>query len=482
MDGWLELLGGIKVASDWTVNFIHIVLTEHFQLKFIVEDVIQPLQASPGQASILLWIYYGMGVVLWAFKFSGRMSLLLKKKREDLQGIRGVAIISVILFHFLPSIFPNGYIGVDEFFVLSGYLMCQLLINQKKKKKKKNKESSDIFIFYIRRLKRILPLYFLILFLSIISIFTLFPFESIHLNVISAKNAALFISNRPKTQDEDYFQMLLNTTTGKYKLMMIGNSWAPNHGTIVFEECGYKAKSLVQVAVSACEALYNTTDYRCNHSVEMFREKVKNEQPDYLFIFSRFINIGDPMTVSKIEDDPIYREMMFNAEQLSKSVKYKIFIMHQIPRANLTMLSEIVDQVKGNKDLVAFDKSLIVRDAEIARLRYEKLVSGCPKCELFDYKPQFFNETTGTWRFYDERNHGLTYLTQGLHLRGYLDRFAEHILSRDYIETTATVILLKMSNGKRQDLQGIRGVAIISVILFHFLPSIFPNGYIGVDE
>uniref|UniRef100_A0A1I7UI16 Acyl_transf_3 domain-containing protein n=2 Tax=Caenorhabditis tropicalis TaxID=1561998 RepID=A0A1I7UI16_9PELO len=275
---------------------------------------------------------------------------------------------------------------------------------------------------------------------------------------------------------------LLNTTTGKYKLMMIGNSWAPNHGTIVFEECGYKAKSLVQVAVSACEALYNTTDYRCNHSVEMFREKVKNEQPDYLFIFSRFINIGDPMTVSKIEDDPIYREMMFNAEQLSKSVKYKIFIMHQIPRANLTMLSEIVDQVKGNKDLVAFDKSLIVRDAEIARLRYEKLVSGCPKCELFDYKPQFFNETTGTWRFYDERNHGLTYLTQGLHLRGYLDRFAEHILSRDYIETTATVILLKMSNGKRQDLQGIRGVAIISVILFHFLPSIFPNGYIGVDE
>uniref|UniRef100_A0A1I7UI19 Acyl_transf_3 domain-containing protein n=1 Tax=Caenorhabditis tropicalis TaxID=1561998 RepID=A0A1I7UI19_9PELO len=208
MDGWLELLGGIKVASDWTVNFIHIVLTEHFQLKFIVEDVIQPLQASPGQASILLWIYYGMGVVLWAFKFSGRMSLLLKKKREDLQGIRGVAIISVILFHFLPSIFPNGYIGVDEFFVLSGYLMCQLLINQKKKKKKKNKESSDIFIFYIRRLKRILPLYFLILFLSIISIFTLFPFESIHLNVISAKNAALFISNRPKTQDEDYFQML----------------------------------------------------------------------------------------------------------------------------------------------------------------------------------------------------------------------------------------------------------------------------------
>ena len=37
-----------------------------------------------------------------------------KKKRQDLQGIRGIAIISVLCFHFLPSEFPNGYLGIDQ--------------------------------------------------------------------------------------------------------------------------------------------------------------------------------------------------------------------------------------------------------------------------------------------------------------------------------------------------------------------------------
>uniref|UniRef100_A0A1I7UI25 Acyl_transf_3 domain-containing protein n=1 Tax=Caenorhabditis tropicalis TaxID=1561998 RepID=A0A1I7UI25_9PELO len=63
--------------------------------------------------------------------------------------------------------------------------------------------------------------------------------------------------------------------------------------------------------------------------------------------------------------------------------------------------------------------SLIEADATFARLRYEKMVSGCPKCELFDYKPLLFNETTGTWRFYDERNSGLSYINSILHLTPY---------------------------------------------------------------
>uniref|UniRef100_A0A1I7UEB6 SGNH domain-containing protein n=1 Tax=Caenorhabditis tropicalis TaxID=1561998 RepID=A0A1I7UEB6_9PELO len=63
-----------------------------------------------------------------------------------------------------------------------------------------------------------------------------------------------------------------------------------------------------------------------------------------------------------------------------------------------------------------FQKSLVARDPEMARLRYEKLVSECSRCVLFDYKPYLFNETTQTWRFYDEQQAGLTYLTDGNHL------------------------------------------------------------------
>ncbi|CAI5445106.1 unnamed protein product [Caenorhabditis angaria] len=45
-------------------------------------------------------------------------------KLLNLQGIRGIAIIAVLGFHFFPNYFPNGYLGVDQFFVLSGFLMC----------------------------------------------------------------------------------------------------------------------------------------------------------------------------------------------------------------------------------------------------------------------------------------------------------------------------------------------------------------------
>ncbi|KAF8361975.1 hypothetical protein PRIPAC_88898 [Pristionchus pacificus] len=78
-------------------------------------------------------------------------------KRNDIQGLRAVAIFSVLLFHLKPKLFPNGFLGVDIFFVLSGYLMSWIL----------SRESvisgSVIFNFYVRRFKRIVPLYALML-------------------------------------------------------------------------------------------------------------------------------------------------------------------------------------------------------------------------------------------------------------------------------------------------------------------------------
>ncbi|CAE18033.1 Acyltransferase 3 domain-containing protein [Caenorhabditis elegans] len=55
------------------------------------------------------------------------MKIAAPSKRPDLQGIRGLAIIGVVFFHFWPKQFPHGRLGVDHFFVLSGYLMCMLL-------------------------------------------------------------------------------------------------------------------------------------------------------------------------------------------------------------------------------------------------------------------------------------------------------------------------------------------------------------------
>ena len=52
--------------------------------------------------------------------------------RTDIQSLRGLAVLLVLLFHFFRY-FPRGYLGVDIFFVISGYLMSKI-INEKIKK------------------------------------------------------------------------------------------------------------------------------------------------------------------------------------------------------------------------------------------------------------------------------------------------------------------------------------------------------------
>jgi peptidoglycan/LPS O-acetylase OafA/YrhL len=48
--------------------------------------------------------------------------------RNDIQSIRGLAVMSVMLFHANPDFFKSGYLGVDVFFVVSGYVVAPLLI------------------------------------------------------------------------------------------------------------------------------------------------------------------------------------------------------------------------------------------------------------------------------------------------------------------------------------------------------------------
>jgi peptidoglycan/LPS O-acetylase OafA/YrhL len=74
---------------------------------------------------------------------------------KTLDGLRGLAILLVLFIHFFG--FVPGWLGVDLFFVLSGFLITGILIDSKK--------SSNYYSrFIIRRVLRIFPLYFLFLF------------------------------------------------------------------------------------------------------------------------------------------------------------------------------------------------------------------------------------------------------------------------------------------------------------------------------
>ena len=55
-----------------------------------------------------------------------------KKRRVEIDSLRAVSIISVIIFHLDRTVFPYGYLGVDLFFVISGYLITRSILNDYK--------------------------------------------------------------------------------------------------------------------------------------------------------------------------------------------------------------------------------------------------------------------------------------------------------------------------------------------------------------
>ena len=65
--------------------------------------------------------------------------------RQDIQFLRGLAVLTVVLFHLQVNFFQNGFLGVDIFFVISGFLMAKLY------------DKGTIFDFYKRRLDRLYP-------------------------------------------------------------------------------------------------------------------------------------------------------------------------------------------------------------------------------------------------------------------------------------------------------------------------------------
>lgn len=73
------------------------------------------------------------------------------KYRSDIDGLRAIAVLAVILFHSGLSFLPGGFIGVDVFFVISGYLITTLVYNDVKK------QQFSFFSFYKRRAVRLLP-------------------------------------------------------------------------------------------------------------------------------------------------------------------------------------------------------------------------------------------------------------------------------------------------------------------------------------
>jgi peptidoglycan/LPS O-acetylase OafA/YrhL len=109
--------------------------------------------------------------------------------RPDIDGLRAISILGVILFHFKFDFFSGGYLGVDVFIVISGFLITSFIF----KRLELNKFSFSEFL--IRRAKRLLPSFFVVIFLSLIFAYFIFLPEDLVKFCKSLISAASLSSN-----------------------------------------------------------------------------------------------------------------------------------------------------------------------------------------------------------------------------------------------------------------------------------------------
>lgn len=121
------------------------------------------------------------------------------KFRKDINGLRALAVISVVLYHFNVPFFSGGFSGVDIFFVISGFLMTGIIFS------KLEKNDFSLIGFYVDRAKRIIPaLSFTCILVFLACWFFLTPtdFETVGRHIYSS---LLFISNIVYFQEINYF-------------------------------------------------------------------------------------------------------------------------------------------------------------------------------------------------------------------------------------------------------------------------------------
>lgn len=109
--------------------------------------------------------------------------------RPEIDGLRAVAVLSVILFHAGVSALQGGFIGVDIFYVISGFLITKIIVTAL------SKDHFSFPAFYLRRIKRLLPAAIVMILLTMLFGFFILTPEQYELLAKSAIYSNLFMAN-----------------------------------------------------------------------------------------------------------------------------------------------------------------------------------------------------------------------------------------------------------------------------------------------
>ena len=124
-------------------------------------------------------------------------------RRGDIEGLRAVAVMLVVLFHASIGGVPGGFVGVDVFFVISGFLITGLLLRERTAS-----GTISLSSFYARRARRLLPAAALVLVVTLVASLILLPPLLIPGVATDTAAAALYVSNMGfAVQATDYFAL-----------------------------------------------------------------------------------------------------------------------------------------------------------------------------------------------------------------------------------------------------------------------------------
>ena len=128
----------------------------------------------------------------------------------QIDGLRALAVIPVVLYHAGFATFSGGFVGVDIFFVISGYLITGILLEDLENK------CFSLSGFYERRARRLLPALFFITGISVCFAIIYFPPHALKDLGQSIFATSLFISNLFFYLESDYFNNIADTAPFAY--------------------------------------------------------------------------------------------------------------------------------------------------------------------------------------------------------------------------------------------------------------------------
>src|SRR4051794_16060771 len=125
--------------------------------------------------------------------------------RPDVDGLRAIAVAAVIAFHAFPLGVPSGFVGVDVFFVISGFLISSIIF------KGLNARTFDLAEFYCRRIRRLFPALILVLAVSLAFGWMVLFSPELKQLAKHAGGSAVFIANFVLWKEKGYFDNAAET-------------------------------------------------------------------------------------------------------------------------------------------------------------------------------------------------------------------------------------------------------------------------------